>query len=245
MCQHLPRKIRDIAYMHFWAQENVLSDWLRVWYPALLSGHTTHAPYDQLCTTIRSLDAQVATELVQWYYENHGEDLGIGQSIDRPSWYPGSSRAGSKCLLEALELQDLAKFMFMDVFGAGIAPKDCKLRALTVRIDLSDYMHKTQSVQVDKLLAPIRRQYRSAGFELRVNVVGWWADNFSIVFIADLAAELGEAFQKLAQVGVKASVQVMLSHGSMVETMYGVEDLLGANQGVWEQYLDAQLGKAS
>ncbi|KAF2447176.1 hypothetical protein P171DRAFT_519473 [Karstenula rhodostoma CBS 690.94] len=249
MCQQLPREIRDLAYRHFWAQEDTMCEWLRVWYPSLLLGRTSHAPYDQLCTNIRALDVQVAAELVQWYYENHGQDLGIGQSIERPSWYPGGISAGGKCLLEALDLQDVAKFMSTDVFGAGVTPADCKLRALTARVDLSDYMHTAQSAQMDTLLEPIRTQHKSDGFKLCVNVVGWWTDDFAFDLISDLGSKLGGAFKKLTQGGVAVSAQIMLfqyvPNGSKVNTVEDVGDMLGASEDAWEEFLTEKLGRTS
>ncbi|OAG05006.1 uncharacterized protein CC84DRAFT_1260274 [Paraphaeosphaeria sporulosa] len=251
MCQKLPRELRDLAYMHFWAQEDTMCEWLRVWYPSLLLGRTTHTPYDELCTGIRSLDVPVAAELVQWYYENRGADLGIGQSIERPLWFPGGIRTGSKWLLEALDLQDLPKFMTTDVFGAGVTPADCKLRALTARIDLSDYIHVAQSIQIDRLLEPMRTQHKSEGFTLCVNVVGWWTDDFPFDLISGLGSKLGEVFEKLAEGNVTASARIMLvqyvpeGEGSKVNIIEGVGNMLGASEDVWEEFLKEKLGRTS
>lgn len=244
MYEKLPREVRDLVYKYFWARHGGLLEWLRVWYPSLLLGRTSHSPFDQLCAEIYPIDSRISTELVQWYYENHPDDLGIGQMIEMPSWYPGSTHSGSKCLLEALDLHDLAKFMSKDVFGVGTTPSHCKLRALTVRIDLADY---TSEWRVDELLAPIFTQNKSKGFRLSVNVVGWWNKHFDFDIISSLGSKLKEAFDRLAAEGMTASARLTLFVAERRRLrperiiFEDVGDMLGASEDGWEEFLMERL----
>ncbi|KAL1606858.1 hypothetical protein SLS60_004267 [Paraconiothyrium brasiliense] len=186
----------------------------------------------------------VATELIQWYYENRSEDLGIGQMIEMPSWYPVSTHSGDKCLLEALDLLDLAKFMSTNVFGAGATPTDCQLRGLTVRIDLADY---TPEWKINELLAPILTQHKSTRFKLCVNVVGWWTRNFDFQLISGIGSKLREAFDGLAEGAVSASARLTLfvpelfHQNPQVKIFEDVGGLLGASEEDWEEYLTGKL----
>lgn len=91
-----------------------------------------------LVTPIREQDLQVARELVEWLYEN--TDLGHCKFYNSGVYTNGPQLPGVACEygrpdeggFPKITAQALDDVLNTDVFGVGVRPADCRLRALSI-----------------------------------------------------------------------------------------------------------------
>ncbi|KAF1973891.1 hypothetical protein BU23DRAFT_567975 [Bimuria novae-zelandiae CBS 107.79] len=137
--------------------------------------------------------------------------------------------------------------MATDVFGVQVTPADCRLRSLTVKIDLADYAVATDW-DIREVIAAILSQERSKGFRLHVNVLGCWYEKFSFGLLSHLGHQPKMASVMLVTLGVTAKVQLTLaSLPNRKPPVCAVEDVgsfLGANGDEWGVFLEEKLGKS-
>ncbi|KAL1606304.1 hypothetical protein SLS60_003706 [Paraconiothyrium brasiliense] len=157
---------------------------------------------------VKELDRRLATELVQWLYENM--DRGLTSFTTRgvhfmtpqvPMLNPDSPR--TPCNFPTLNVRHLQKFLDTDLFGVGITPADCKLRSLSVLVDYATtYSSNVNWVRIvpfketltcaalDTLLARVLAQPKTSNFKLHIFALAWSMKRDQSHVLAELVAKV-------------------------------------------------------
>jgi hypothetical protein len=137
------------------------------------------------------VDFRVAIELVQWYYENM--DLGLTcfdtegvhvTVLEMPRLSCGKPTPPGD--LPTLDIRYLQKVLETDLFGVGITPSDCKLRALSVLVNHRPtygnnrlwarpvpFKQTLTCAALDTMLSYVLSQPKTDNFKLQMYALAW------------------------------------------------------------------------
>ncbi|KAJ4356692.1 uncharacterized protein N0V89_004728 [Didymosphaeria variabile] len=214
---------------------------------------------------LKELDSRLATELVQWLYEHM--DLGLtafgtnGVHFMTPGM-PGVVLGGPEapCNFPTLRVRHLQKVLDTDLFGVGITPGDCKLRALSVLVDYSTtygsnitwvrtipFKETLPCAALDTLLARVVAQPKTSNFKLQIFAMAWCMKRDQSHTLTELTAKVHDvsADAELLVPDMEAKsvyLEYLLNQHHYYDSFrllnaYGTEDLpraAGWSAGHWE-----------
>ena len=171
--------------------------------------------------------------MVSWLYEH--VDLGIcclgeyGVFFEEVS--PELVCDQPEVELPKLSIQDLEKVLHTDVFGVGITPADCKLRALIIRAEY-DAEHDSSFMEIKARPEPfahlealptiLAAQPKTPKFQLTIVTVAWRCNRYpDASLVNDLQNLFNHVCVELVRKGVKV-LPTYLDYDQHVD--YWVED---------------------
>ncbi|KAF2438477.1 hypothetical protein P171DRAFT_491144 [Karstenula rhodostoma CBS 690.94] len=237
MCQRLPREIRDRIYEYCTYRpetkcctlagpvaQDVAAGKRHGTHTGLRSS-TAHIPSwsvsenytsaefndilaHDLLFRLDKADPQMATELVQWFYEHM--DLGLtcfhpqGVHVMTPELPPIlREKPCPPWNFPTLDICDLQEVLDTDLFGVGLTPSDCKLPALSVLVTEKTTYGNTRQwprtvpfkqtmtcAAMDTLLFRVLTQSKTVNFKLQVFALAWCMDPSHSPSLLELLAKV-------------------------------------------------------
>lgn len=218
-----------------------------VGYPVIFEGTTNLTNFYGAMVSPRVVHPKcvcpaVAQEMAQWLFEHHDLGLGRVKKVDDPVSFWESS----------LTLTDLSRFLHTDIFGIGITPAECKMRELTVKVDVCEYEYNLPKhlTEIESLFEPLLALDAIAGFKMHIRVAVWNKSYLDLCPLALIGNQLKTAVTKFKNKGAEVTTRYIFctklsSYGQWRAYLdMEIGDMLGAMDAEWKIFMEEKVSQS-